>query len=205
MTQFRVRSLTFAILAAVVSLVSVGCQPVPAPSPTPSVVGTGPTGSATPTPECTPSPGAAPTPCSATQYAEQQKGDALYAEAEKVLRDFLQVDARFVRDGLRADDDVLRYLAGPFRDAYVSARKEQAERGITIQGDYRLAYVRRATSPAGGGETSLEYCLDGTEAIGYKNGKALGPDGIRRVTATFKHVDGSLRIWDQSGGQVATC
>lgn len=185
----------------VVGLSASGChQPLPpAPSVTPE-----------PTFACTPEAGGGPSfSCDRRQHEEMVAKEALYAEAEKVYREFQSEDFRIQwhsSEGApsaiiteRATGSFLAHLAA----AYATVRKE----GFSgAGGEPSIVYVRRVpAATVEGSLVALESCLDGSKAPVLRKGKQVGSGVIVRNTYFFSRVSGQLKISAFRGGQVQGC
>lgn len=183
-----------------------GCAgPNPTRSPT-GPVATGPTSSpsaAAPT-SCPGTPGTTPTPCTPDQVQELTTKAALYTEAEQVYRRFFEEDGKLSMSGQDASQEVLALLGGPFLDSYLAERSKLL--GVTGDGYGVVSYVRPAPDQDyQGSDVAILVCADGSKNTAYRDGKALGPLGVRQSVFYLKRIDGSLRIWWQRSVKVTAC
>lgn len=217
MTHPQVRRLWCGV-AAVMALA--GCtQTTVTPSPSTTIVGTGPvaTGSpspaatpaGTPTPTsftCTPEAGGAPTPCAPAEYETSRQRDALYAEAEQVYRQFVKYDEELLKSGKPASGPVMDLLAGPMVERYKARTQEQVNLGITMTGTLRLAALGRAAGYAReGSDVALVSCLDGSSLRGMKGSETLGTGDQVVYNTYFKRFPSGMKIVYDEGKKVAKC
>ncbi len=185
----------------VVGLSASGChQPLPpAPSVTPE-----------PTFACTPEAGGGPSfSCDRRQHEEMVVKEALYAEAERVYREFYAEDTRIQwHSGEAVPSDVIkRTVTGNFLTQLTKTYSAIRQQGFSGGGSEPvLAWVRRKpASSMNGSIIALESCVDATQAKVLVKGKPAGV-GIRAQNALyFVRVDGSLKIADIMGGEVEKC
>ena len=176
-----------AMLLAAVLLVS--CTPTePVPSPTPSV--------AQPTVQCTPESGEGdPTPCTSAEYDEMKERDALYAEAERILR---RVDE--LSYGLRAQRlPITNELAAMLSGESLASITEVLATGQTSDSEWSglpdIVWVRRAPNISDlGSVVALESCTTaGTLRITRNNEQEESqPPFIQQ--SFYIRIDDSLRL-----------
>lgn len=187
--------------ALAASLLLTGCVATPAASPTPTPV---------PTFLCTPEAGGAEYPCDQRAYDEMKATDALYAEAEAVLRRFLAEDARiqFLSDESTPSPVIVETTGGPFLQAMTSAYRQIREANVRGASDALpvIAQVRRQPGISRQGSVvALEACVDATRVPITRDGQEAGFGVAGRNTYFFVRDDSSLKIWTNEGQEVERC
>lgn len=200
------RAVTYVLLAACMA----GCQPAPTPTPSsPSVVATGP--DIEPTYECTPefpspSPSPRPTTCSKDAYDRMKARDTQYAEAERIYRQFHDVDSRLARGDDSGVEGLSQLtsdeLSAEIRAAYAADRRERL---LLRGGSTELVWVRRAQTEKAGSSLALETCTDSSSAQLIRRGKVIGAGPIVHRVMEFKNIGGRLLMWDASYIEGAPC
>lgn len=156
-----------------------------------------PASSATPT-VVSPSPVASPTP----------DMDALYAEAEAVLRAATEWEETAIREG---PPDYPVELESLLADPYLSLSKagvsEYWELGWTIPPDESFTLIVRPVPgmTRNGSEVALEGCYQTANAMD-ESGTVVSASRLLHKYYYFKHVDGQLRLFGATReGQIEQC
>ena len=182
-------------LKTVVGLVLVfamaACSPGPDVSPTPSLV----------TPSVTVSESPTPSP----------DMDALYAEAERVLRHSFELEDRYMQTGDFDEypPELYEVLADPYLSLSQTAfafHKENGFRGApgTSAG---LTVVALPATSRSDSEVALAACLDTRSApLVDSSGRVVSEGAISLMTYFFKHVDGKMKLFlADAGDEVDEC
>ena len=161
-------------------------------------------GSGGPTPSGTPSPSVmvSPSPSPAPDL------DALYAEAERVVRRATQLEEQAIRQGPGSYPAELETLLA---DPYLSLSR------VGVQQYWELGWTEAEGESAGlilrpqpgvhkdDSEVALEGCLHTTSTVDA-NGSSVGSSRVLLKTYFFKHVDGDLRLFTAiKGVEVERC
>lgn len=173
------------MLLAAVLLVS--CTPTePVPSPTPSVQ---------PTFQCTPESGEGdPTPCTSAEYEEMKERDALYAEAERILRRSHDLSYELWAQRLPINDELQSLLSGDALAENTRALAGAAESSASIRGKTHIAWVVRAPSVSSKGSiVALESCVDPGTFEHTENGNTTTVPPVLQQSF-FVILDGSMRL-----------
>ena len=172
-------------LAAAVASCSRGGAAEPTPSPTPT---TPPavTASQSPTPDM----------------------EALYAEAEWVVRRATELEEQAIRDGQGSyPTELEELLAEPYLSASRAGVQQSWELGWKGPEDESAELILR---PRPGmkkddSEVALEACFFTTSTVDA-NGSVISGPGLWHRTYFFKHVEGDLRLFSATGGdEVERC
>ena len=158
----------------------------------------GPTPSGTPSPSVMVSPSSSPTP----------DLDALYAEAERVVRRATQLEEQAIRQGPGSYPAELETLLA---DPYLTWSR------VGVQQYWELGWTGAEGESAGlilrpqpgvsqdDSEVALEGCLHATSTVDA-NGSLVGVATLLYKTYFFKHVDGDLRLFTSTSGvEVEQC
>lgn len=185
----------------VVGLSASGChQPLPpAPSVTPE-----------PTFACTPEAGGGPSfSCDRRQHEEMVVKEALYAEAERVYREFYAEDVRIQWQSTEdvASEKLKQLVTGQFLVDVEAAYRSQRKLGLTGAGAVpTLNWLKRAPAESVGGSlVALESCVDASSAEVLKEGKPFGRGVKTRNKYFFIRIDGRLLIHQALGAEVKEC
>lgn len=174
-----------AMLLAAVLLVS--CTPTePVPSPTPSVQ---------PTFQCTPESGEGdPTPCTSAEYEEMKERDALYAEAERILRRVDELSYELRRQRQPINDELASLLTGEQLASMTEFLADGQTSPVEVSGEVDTIWITRAPNIADSGSIlALESCAEpGTFKL-VKDGEVQTPPTQLQQTF-FVLVDSELRI-----------
>ena len=166
------------------------CSPGADVSPTPSFVTPSVTASASPT----------PTP----------DMDALYAEAERVLRRSFELEDRYMQTG-NFDEyppELYGVLADPYRSLSIASFAFHKENGFrSSPGTTAVVTVRPAQGVSkSGSEVALAVCLDTRPSpLVDANGNLVSPGGVLSVNYFFKRLDGVLKLFLAEGEEVESC
>lgn len=154
--------------------------------------------SPTPTPSAsvsvTPTPSPAPTP----------DMDALYAEAERVLRRGVELETQtVVGGGVDYPVELETLYAEPYLSlnrAVIGAYSELGWRGV--EGNAPILTVRpRPGMSKGGSEVTLEACYDTRPSPAVDEfGNIVSQGVLYHKNYFFKHVDGTLKLFDDTKG-----
>ena len=156
-------------------------------------------GSGGPTPSGTPSPSVmvSPSPSPAPDL------DALYAEAERVVRRATQLEEQAIRQGPGSYPAELETLLA---DPYLSLSR------VGVQQYWELGWTGAEGESAGlilrpqpgvhteDSDLALEACLMATSTVD-RAGSAVALSETVHRTYFFKHVDGDLRLFTATHGQ----
>ena len=173
-----------AIPLAAILLVS--CTPT---SPVPS------TSTPQPTFQCTPESGVGdPSPCTSDDYTSMQERDALYAEAERVLRRAHHLSYELWGQRLPMSDELASLLSGEALAENTADLAGAAESAVTVVGEPHIAWVVRAPSVTNKGSIlALEWCMEpGT--FQYTEDGTPRPIPPLLQQSFFVSVEGSLRV-----------
>lgn len=158
----------------------------------------GPTPSGTPSPPVSVSPVASPTP----------DMDALYAEAERVVRRATQLEEEAIRQGPGSYPVELEtLLADPYLTWSRVGVQQYWELGWKGAEGESAALVLRPQPGVSqdDSEVALEGCLQATSTVDA-NGALVGVSALLYKTYFFKHVDGDLRLFTSTMGvEVEQC
>jgi len=186
-------------LAALALATVAGCQPpaaVPTPAPTPTFT-------------CTPEAGGDAYECSQAQYDEMVAKNELYAEAEAVYRKFFEEDVKTLRRGGIEDpsETLVETTHGDFlADVMGQYRSMKAERALFRDGEFVLAWIRRAPGQAKSGSViSLVTCVDATTTRLFVRGDFVRNGTAARDQFYFGDVEGHLKIVGADGQEVPSC
>lgn len=179
------------VVAALAALLVAGCTPTAPVSPSP-----------TPTPTtylCTPEAGGTPAPCTQAQHEEMLRMDALYAEAETVLRRYVaEVDRQYANWELRAMTPELEATTmGSFRSYEEQLiEKSRAKQLRRVNGAQPMAWIKRIPGLARDGSiVALEACEDGrAERYLDKDMAASQPGEVFLYRYFFARSGESLKI-----------
>ena len=186
-------------LALVTCVALSACSPVATPtaSPLPSM----------PVPTCTPEFGGEPFPCTESALEAQQKLDARYAEAERVLRRSNELEAeQFSRtDGeLAAELAALYDPEGPYLEHMLAFAEVAAT--FTLEGEFAVESVVRSPLLEGDapGTLALMMCVDGSRATLTPPGGKPEPGISGGTRVVFTETSGP-RIWGVYETEEAPC
>lgn len=176
-------------LALMIGLVGCAGQPDEPVSPTPSA-----SVSVTPTPSPSPTPDM----------------DALYAEAERVLRRSVELELRAaVGGGVDYPMELETLLAGPYlTESRVGIGAYQEFGWRAVEGATPILTVRpRPGMSMGGSEVTLEVCLDTRPSPKVDEaGKIVSYGVLKHKHYFFKHIDGTLKLFlDSKSVKVDQC
>lgn len=195
------------LIAAAGSLLALAaCTPTPA-APSVPAGSSVPTITAAPTFVCTPEAGGAAQPCSEAEHAESVKRDALYAEAEAVMKKFAGADNDMARSGGNVPNDIDSLVTRRFKPKVLAAAASARQSGSRVtSGEFNLSFMGRAPGvSANGSEVALHVCIDTRSATWTgPSGKQMGR-GIHTSTTFFAREDGVLKIDSQSQWADPTC
>lgn len=189
------RAVTYVLLAACMA----GCQPAPTPTPSsPSVVATGP--DIEPTYECTPefpspSPSPRPTTCSKDAYDRMKARDTQYAEAERIYRQFHDIDARLAQGDMSAGDELDHVATAETKDQVLRVYRKDRSDGISLQGESKLIWINRFRDVKPTSLLALEGCIDSSGAKIIRQDREIGSGGYLREVVDLKLVSGKPVIW----------
>jgi hypothetical protein len=192
------RSATVAATAALA--LCAGCVQQPSPSPLPQ---------ATPTYSCTPVTGGTPYPCYENQYQETSAQNALYEQAEAVVRKFSAEDERIYRlGGIASSTPVIEEtLTGPLLKSTMENYMDLKKEGTRMTaGHFEIASIERLGEVKNGSIAALKVCSDVSDVqmrTGQKKPYRLGLDLTN--TFYFYRVDSSLKMGDATYEWIKAC
>ncbi|HHU40164.1 MAG TPA: hypothetical protein GXZ45_12900 [Propionibacterium sp.] len=160
-----------------------------------------------PVPTCTPEFGGEPFPCTESDLEAQQKLDARYAEAERVLRRNVELENEMFLDGSGEVSSEARSLydpEGPYLDHWMDLA--ESLEAVRATGEVRVLGVSRAPivehdAPA---TLALVLCVDGSGVtVTYPDGESEAAEsGARKIV--FTETEGP-RIWTGYDTEDASC
>lgn len=163
----------------------VACQPGgdTTPSPTPSVSSSASTQSQTPS--------ATPTP-SATTPSE----DELFAEAERVFRAAMELQARYVEGGYgEVPVELADYYAPEYFEFARAAYEQMRDQGWMVEGRPVITSAPARGVTKDDSEVALRTCVDAREVvITDSGGGGVGRGNLSVGVHYFRTVDGLLKI-----------
>ena len=173
-----------AIPLAAILLVS--CTPT---SPVPS------TSTPQPTFQCTPESGVGdPSPCTSDDYTSMQERDALYAEAERVLRRAEALSYELWGQRMPINDELASLLAGESLAGATELLADAADSPETVSGVPHIAWIRRAPGIADKGSVlALESCIEAGTFQRVEGGQVSIPEPFLQQSF-FIVLDGSIRL-----------
>ena len=182
-----------------------GCQPAaPPPSPSPTVVATGP--NIPISYECTPEFGGAAKPCTKAQHAAMKKKDALYAEAERVYRAYVSEDKRLYQRGALIGPEMKALTAGSFLTSTARVHREARDEGYVMQGgEFEIEWVKRLNETQSDSDLALRVCLDTSSTTVRQNGETVGPGAIIDQSVFFRKDSDNVKIWAAHSVEVTEC
>lgn len=193
-------------------LLLAGCSPTQVPTDSPSAVA--PSGvTTTPTPEPTPtcSPiGGTPSPCSPDEYAKVEAQNKLVNEAIAVYKRWNVERIRLYRAGGASSptDEMRATTAGDFRSASLEIFKNLKRMGArAISGEIQIVTIGpdRGSSGPTASHVALETCVDGRSMQFQLRDKRFRNEALVAEKIIAKTVDGQLKLWSVSSGEVASC
>lgn len=171
------------------ALILTSCTPAaPGPTPTPSTP--------QPTFQCTPESGEGdPSPCTSAEYERMQERDALYTEAERILRRSNELSHELRLNRLPINDELTKLLTGEALESTAQTLLEGQKSDETWSGERTLAWVRRAPNISDlGSVVALESCSEpGTFRITGGDGRSASPPPFFQQSF-YVIVEGSLRL-----------
>lgn len=186
-------------LALVTCVALSACSPVATPtaSPLPSM----------PVPTCTPEFGGEPFPCTESDLEAQQKLDARYAEAERVLRRSVELENEMYHSGtgsLAPELVALYDPEGPYAAYQVKVAEAAAD--YDVAGDFVVTSLERAPLDSADEPATLAVtvCIDASKTLFTSPDGSVdsGESGPMKVAFT---ESGAPRIWNAYALEGALC
>lgn len=134
------------------------------------------------------------------------KKDALYAEAEKVYREFFEEDTKLFNEGKGPSAKLLALTDGEVRQEAEALHRSAAQEGRRSIGKYRLAWIRRNPGEVvDGSVVSLLSCIDASQVRNTLKGKDMGDEGIWQEKSYFARRDDRLVFIAAAHAEVPSC
>ena len=165
-------------------------------------------GAATPPPSSSATVSVAPT----TAAPSPTPSAPTYADAEKVYRAAMTLkielaQAGGIATGKPAPAELTNLAADQALSDILSTLNQVADRGIKSKGTYQIVAVAqdKTTPMTGGSVLALKACVDGSKLNNTHPDGTVTHGQLVLNVATFKVVDGTLKMNTHNGDKVATC
>ncbi|MGB3954402.1 MAG: hypothetical protein WBL05_03835 [Brooklawnia sp.] len=131
--------------------------------------------------------------------------DALYAEAEWVVRRATELEEQAIREG-SYPAELEELLADPYLSLSRAGVAQYWELGWKqAEGESaELSFRPRPGLRRDDSEVALEACLLATSTVDGE-GSVMSESGIVHMTYFFKHVEGDLKLFTSTGEEVEKC
>jgi hypothetical protein len=175
-------------LALVLALGMAGCGSGP-PSSTPTPIAPGPVLTPAPSPDM----------------------DALYAEAERVVREAMAIEEKYLMDldNTQYPPELSEFYADPYREAHEQLLARSKERGVRLTPDPVVVWDFQPAPEEliDGAEVAMWVCKDSSGAPGLDESGEVAANGIvSMMLYYFKQVDGRLMLYfANSFSEVESC
>ncbi len=194
----------------VLLLLLAGCTPTVAQSTSPSGSPSAVSSAAPPSPSPTCSPmGGTPRACSQQEYERTQEQNRMTEEAIALYRRWIKESTRLYRAGgtSKATPEMKATTAGDFQGSVLGIFQDLRAAGSrAVSGEVKIVTLgpdprTDITSDA----AAIRACLDSRSLKFVRDGKVIrrGVTFVEYVVA--KPVEGQLRLWSVSSGQVSSC
>lgn len=197
-----------AVVAAV--MVLSGCVPGGSSTPTGTPQVSVSPSSAAPSWMCTPEgkPGGVAHPCTEKQHRDQVEMDALYAEAEVVVRKGVTEDIRLQSDWriAKVTPIIRETMAGDFLESRIALYQSLSEAKLIVSPLPKLAVVERLPHMVRGGSiVAMRACLDARESVATTAGKPVQKGKALSMELFLRRDGANLKIWEATDKVVASC
>ena len=177
------------VLGTILGVLMSACSPAPSPAPTPTSVPSVPT--------CVPEFEGTPFPCTQAEFEANQKMLARYAEAERVYREFIALNAtEYAERRPEPSPELIALTGGKYRDGLPEVRSAALD-AASYEGSLQVGWARRVPHEAGRpGNVSMVTCLDFS---GWTVTPTQGPPTAtvpRPARVDFDDATGSMIVVD---------
>lgn len=153
--------------------------------------------------QCTPEVGGAPYACTEAQHQEMLAKDALYAEAERIYRDYYGETQLTFEGGGPPSARLLSHVTG---DAVAIVRKAHAEGIRAVHGAPTLHWVKRSVGASMEGSTiALASCSDTTAVTFEVEGEPSWSGIVSQETIYLSQTPDGLKISYLEYREVVSC
>ncbi len=153
--------------------------------------------------------GGTPRPCSPEEFERTKERNRLTEEAIALYRRWTKESTRLYRAGGtdKPTKEMLATMTGKsLQSALAIFHELKSARAKAVSGEVEIITIGPDPSQhAGPGDIALRACLDSRSLHFKRKGKTIGKGTVFVEYVSIKPVDGMLRIWTASSGEVESC